>query len=110
MKFFGVRYRYAAYDEAEHVETPVGARCAHCEEPIHTGDDGWVLPLLDRPGHPTEAPFHRACFMRNTIGSVAHQQRLCCCFLRGSTKEDDPALTRRQAAEAAMAYFYWSRN
>jgi hypothetical protein len=60
--------------------------------------------------HPTEAPFHRACFMRSTIGSVAHQQKLCCCFLRGSTKEDDPAITLRQAAEAAMAYFYWSRN
>jgi hypothetical protein len=96
MKFFGDRYLSRPPDtDMEHVATPVGARCAHCEEPITAQDHGWVLP-------PQELSFHHACFLRGVIGSVAHQQRRCSCFIPGSTCSDDPALTRRQAAEAAL--------
>jgi hypothetical protein len=102
MKFFGVRYYSAAYIDAEHVDTPVGETCVHCGEPIESRDDGWVIP-------PGAQPFHRACFMRGIIGSVAHQQRRCSCFVWGSRMEDDPALTRRQAAEAAVRYLEGER-
>jgi hypothetical protein len=95
MKFFGRRYSSPAYAEAEQVDVPLGVRCARCDEAIASGDDGWLTP----------APFHRACFLRGIVGSVAHQQRRCLCFVPGSTVDDDPALTRRQAAEAAERYF-----
>lgn len=105
MKFFGIRYSAPAYEGMECVETPVGSFCAHCDEWIVAGDDGWSLPHYGGPYEPKELAYHRACFMRSTIGSVAHQQRRCSCFVPGSTEEDDPTLTRRQAAEAALAYF-----
>jgi hypothetical protein len=98
MKFFGVRYYSAAYTDAEHVDTPVGASCVHCSEPIAAGDDGWLVP-------PGSQPFHRACFLRGIVGSVAHQQFRCSCFVKGSTAEDEPGLTRRQAAEAAADFY-----
>jgi hypothetical protein len=97
LKFFGPRYLSAAYIDAERVDAPIGESCRHCDEPIVAGDDGWVLP-------PGKQPFHRACFLRGIIGSVAHQQGRCSCFVSGSTRGDDPALTLRQAAEAAADY------
>lgn len=60
MRFFGVRYFSPAYEDAEHVDTPVGEPCAHCGEPIEQGDDGWMIP-------PGPKPFHRACFLRGII-------------------------------------------
>jgi hypothetical protein len=105
VKFFGVRYASAAYQEAERVDPPVGASCARCEEPIVSHDDGWVVPYLGAQGDPSELPYHRACHLRSIIGSVAHQQGRCSCFVPESTEEDDPTLTVRQAAEAAEAYF-----
>jgi hypothetical protein len=98
LKFFGVRYFSPAYEGAEHVDTPIGESCRHCDEPIAAGDDGWVLP-------PGKQPFHRACFLRGIVGSVAHQQHRCSCYVRGSNLEDDPKLTCRQAAEAAADYY-----
>jgi hypothetical protein len=47
-------------------------------------------------------PVHHACFMRPIIGSVAHLQRRCSCYVRDAEEGDDPALTVRQAAEAAL--------
>lgn len=106
MKFFGRRHPYPAYDQGDPVATPLGATCGHCDEPIEPGDDGWILPYIGDPGDPPWLAYHRACNLRNVIGSVAHQQHRCMCFVPGSMEEDDPKLTRRQAAEAAMAYFY----
>jgi len=103
MRFFGTRYSSSVYEGAHGVAIPVGQSCAHCDEPIAPGDDGWVIP-------PEWLPFHRACFLRGVIGSVAHQQRRCGCFVRGSTCNDDPALTRRQAAEAATEFYEGRRE
>lgn len=105
MKYFGHHYRAPAYDECERVEVPVGKPCAHCEEPIEVGDDGWVVPALNA----REIPFHRACQLRMILGSVAHQQRRCSCFVSGSQCGDDSGLTRRQAAEAALEYYIHGR-
>jgi hypothetical protein len=51
---------------------------------------------------------HRACGMRGIIGSVAHQEQRCACFVPGSDEGDPPDMTRREAAEAALAI--WERN
>jgi len=48
-------------------------------------------------------PMHYECLARNELGSVAHQKGECSCF--GGSGEDDPRLTKRQAALAALIYF-----
>jgi hypothetical protein len=48
---------------------------------------------------------HLNCFMRQTIGSVAHQLKQCRCYVPGSTEEDPPGMTKRQAADAAVAVY-----
>jgi hypothetical protein len=71
--------------------------CIHCGEPV-----------LDHEPHDQYAngPIaHRPCFMRALIGSLAHQQQQCSCYVLGSECGDPSDMTRRQAAEAA--YKYW---
>lgn len=104
MKYFG---RLRSVDECERAETPVGKPCAFCEEPIEAGDDGWLMPSIGTKER--EIPFHHACQLRTILGSVAHQQRRCSCFVSGSACGDDPTLTRRQAAQAALGYFIHGR-
>ena len=72
--------------------------CFHCQEPIEPGD--CTVPIGGADGAHL---MHRACLMRLIVGSVAHQQQRCSCH--GGDEEDPPGLTRRQAAEAAYAYF-----
>lgn len=45
---------------------------------------------------------HYECAFRSIMGSVAHIQRRCSCFVAGSEAEDPPGMTRRQAALAAV--------
>jgi hypothetical protein len=52
-------------------------------------------------------PVHHACFMRPIIGSVAHLEKRCGCFVPGADDNDDPNLTPRQAAQAALEL--WER-
>ncbi len=63
--------------------------CGHCEEPLLPGED-------IRKG------LHIECMTRLVLGSVAHQQRRCGCF--GGTEQEDPHLTKREAARAAYQY------
>jgi hypothetical protein len=45
---------------------------------------------------------HVECLLRLTIGSVAHIERRCGCYVAGSTESDPPHMTLREAARAAM--------
>jgi hypothetical protein len=47
-------------------------------------------------------PLHWECMCRLVLGSVAHQERRCHCYIPGSTEEDPAGLTKRQAAQAAL--------
>jgi len=75
--------------------------CVYCAEPLTVaevaratlsslpdGEVGWT---------------HQACAVRQVVGSVAHQQRRCTCD--GGPAHEDEGLTKRQAAEAALAYW-----
>lgn len=99
MKYFGdPKFRK---DHETQIDTPVGIACIHCEEPIVEGDTG----TIDGSGH----VLHYECVLRLVCGSVAHQLQLCMCC--GGTQNDDPALTKRQAACAAAALWHatvWS--
>jgi hypothetical protein len=108
MRYFGT-IRHA---DCEGAATPVGEPCSRCGESIVAGDRGVIMPHvhLDRPS--TDQPLHYECFMRNIVGSVMHQQKLCRCFmpLETACEEDDPRLTKRQAAELATALWYYRQR
>lgn len=92
--FFGPPSMMKSYERQ--VAPPLGQPCAMCDEAIAAGDIGTV----ERGGR----VIHYECMMRSVIGSVGHQKKLCSCY--GGDQEDDPALTRREAAKAAVAYFH----
>jgi hypothetical protein len=80
--------------EDEPVDIPVGQFCCHCDEPIVEGDSGVIY---------ANGPIaHRNCFLRGIFGSVAHIEHRCSCFVKGASEGDDPKMTRRQAADAAV--------
>lgn len=86
--------------DCEHIETPVGIPCINCDEPIEDGDQGIVY---------SNGPVaHRNCFLRATIGSVAHQLKTCSCYIPGAPETDPPELTRREAANLAVEL--WEKN
>lgn len=70
--------------------------CSWCEEPILPGEK--TLPNL-------QPPAHVPCGVRMMVGSLAHVEGRCGCFVEGSEEGDPLGITKRQAAEAAaMAY------
>ncbi len=82
------------------------APCHRCGETVlHTDRHDYYSNVAE--------PVHRECFIRPIIGSVAHIERRCSCFVPGAEEGDDPTLTRRQAALAAykawMKLDLWNR-
>lgn len=68
--------------------------CIWCTEPIAAGERVWRYangPLA-----------HRVCALRQVLGSVAHIERRCGCYVPGSAAGDPEGLTTRQAATAAV--------
>lgn len=94
IRWFGRKYNAPAYRDSPQVPAPAGELCTNCLESILEGDDGW----LDAAGN----PFHRACWYREVIGSLAHVQRRCSCYRPGSTESDPLGLTAREAAEEVL--------
>jgi hypothetical protein len=111
IRFFGHRYLAPMYDDAPEVHPPTGALCAWCGEVFLATDDGIVV---DAVGLETVAlsdgtdglPYHRVCFLRTIIGSVAHVEERCSCFVPGADEGDPPGMTKRQAAELALRRSY----
>jgi len=69
--------------------------CAHCTEPILEGEERM-------PFNAGLVLMHRNCGLRGIIGSLAHLQGRCSCFVPGSTAGDPEGMTLRQAADAAV--------
>jgi len=69
--------------------------CNYCDEPVEEGER--------HPAFRSE-PMHRACGLRLIVGSVAHLQGRCSCYVEGSEANDDPKLTKRQAAEEVARF------
>ena len=70
-------------------------RCEYCDEYIVAGD-AWT----DDAGG---APYHMECFARMVLGSAAHHEGRCSCYVKGADEGDPPGLTKRQGAHAAVA-------
>jgi hypothetical protein len=74
--------------------------CYHCGEPI-VAELAHRITTCDGP-----AQLHHECNFRLIAGSVAHIERRCSCFVAGASETDDPRLSRRQAARAALDAWY----
>jgi hypothetical protein len=66
--------------------------CGHCGEPIRQGERA---PC-------TGTPLHHECQIRLIVGSVAHIEHRCGCYVEGSKENDPPHMTLREAAQAAV--------
>lgn len=83
-------------DEASRVHRPIGKPCAYCDDPIGPDDEGLLLAGSNNP-------WHHECLIRQVVGSVAHQTQTCSCY--GGSGEDDPGISKHEAALRAV--FYW---
>ena len=106
MKYFGNKEHLSL----EKAPTPLGEKCSWCDEQIAEGDDGFIIPHVGALlVEVSEMPRHQECFLREMIGSLAHQQKRCSCF-GGFDEEDSPLVSKRQAAKDAVAYFQRGLN
>jgi len=70
-------------------------RCTWCGE---------ALEQYDR--HPAFSDaVHFECGFRSVVGSVAHIEGRCSCFIAGSDEGDPQGMTKRQAAQSALKTF-----
>ena len=109
MKWYGPDDR-PPFDTSDitRIDTPMDTMCAWCDERIDAQDYGYAIPLV-RPIDAVMTQYrHHECFARCILGSVAHQNRRCSCFVPGSEEEDPPGMTRREAARAALKL--WSER
>lgn len=97
--YFGVRWDAPHFDEAVEVPTPVGEKCLYCREPVVEGESGTLMPVgqIDGPG--TVEPVHIECFLRSTIGDVAHLEGRCTCYGGGDRDERPYRVTARETME-----------
>ena len=103
MQWFGRAYGAPYEADTPHVATPVGEPCLWCEEPMCEGDNGVIVGYIDTSKTPRQVPYHYECYLRQIVGGVNHQLHLCCCSgCAGVLPPDPPAMTRREAADAAL--------
>jgi len=69
--------------------------CGFCNERIEPGQRAPV----------SGSDFHHECHLRLVIGSVAHIERRCGCYVPGSIEGDPAHMTPRQAARAALVLY-----
>lgn len=89
-------FGYPDLTEEERVPTPVGKPCMYCQEVIVEGDLG--IQFL------TGYVQHRECGFRAVIGSVAHLEGRCSCFVDESHEGDPEGMTLREGALAAWQW------
>jgi hypothetical protein len=67
--------------------------CLFCDEEVRPQDKTRTVNESDL--------VHLECMMRQVVGSVGHQNGTCSCF--GGSDEDPPGMTKREAAQEALA-------
>jgi hypothetical protein len=79
--------------------------CVYCDEIVKLEDNADVVltPEGPRPAHPE-------CNFRAIMGSVAHIEKRCDCYVPGSTDHDPPDMTKREAAKAAVRAWHRSHG
>lgn len=103
MKWFGPEAFSHACDATEQSSVPLTV-CSWCDEPFVEDDSGYLIPYMAGDGT-TEIAYHVECWQRQFIGSLAHVEGRCSCYVAGARETDPPDLTLRQAAVAAVETF-----
>lgn len=92
-KWFGKDWGAPICVEEDHIETPIGQACYHCDEIFVEGDRG----VTDMPGH----ALHLECQIRQVVGGVNHIRGTCLCC-GGTDDPDPPDVSKREAARRAV--------
>lgn len=100
MKWFGKSWNAPVCDPRDHITTPVGKPCFYCKESIEENDSGLMHIHIGDTAR--MVPEHYECFLRGIIGSVSHIEKTCSCYFKGSTENDPPGMSLREAARAAV--------
>lgn len=102
--WFGETWHAPACEPEMEVPTPVGEKCLNCEEEIVDGDRGFTMSYFGTQGA-SVVPIHAECQMRSVLGGALCAEGTCVHCGDGSAGaiSDDPRLTRREAAIAAVA-------
>lgn len=77
--------------------------CPYCEEPILEGEETRDIGHLGADG-PAMFRWHIECSARLVIGSIAHIQGRCSCFVEGG-EDDPPGVSLREGARLALAEY-----
>lgn len=72
--------------------------CEYCSEPLLPGDQVSRIVVNGRP-------MHHECGARILLGTLAHVEGRCGCYVPGADEGDPPGMTRRQAATATLAAY-----
>jgi hypothetical protein len=107
MKCFGPLAAQTAL-EFEEAPTPHGEPCAWCGTEISFGDCGFLVPLIGQPGRTLAE--HRECFLRQIVGSVAHQRAACSCFGGRPQPSATTTTPRERRLEALAAVAHWMQH
>lgn len=92
MKWFGKKWPSLICKSFEQTDIP-NKLCAWCGEEFLGDDSGLLLDC--------GTPYHKVCFMREVVGSIEHQKKLCSCY---GGKEQHSG-TSKAEAQAAVDYF-----
>lgn len=80
-------------------------RCIYCDELVTVEDNADTVNTPEGP-----RPAHVECNFRAVMGSVAHIEKRCSCFVPGSEENDPPEMTCREAAKAAVRAWHRSHG
>ena len=76
--------------------------CRYCNEEI--GEKEERMRLMNGEC------MHSECELRAFIGSVAHQRKMCSCYISDSSEGDPLGMTLRQGALAAFAEWKYAKR
>ena len=109
IQYFGAAWN----DEIRKLEerpAPLGDECQWCASPILLGERGLFIPVISPAGRPAHRPEHVECFLRQTLGSIDHQEGRCCCCGQGGTDVARVPRGVSRRSEALDAYRNWIRK
>ncbi len=65
----------------------------------------WCGERVTGPSPAALHPYHYECLFRSIMGSLAHLQGRCSCFVLGSSENDPKGMSLREGAQAAFDYW-----
>jgi hypothetical protein len=76
--------------------------CLFCEEGVDEARPHHQTPYVNAERGVELRVAHHECALRQVLGSVAHLEKRCSCYVEGASEGDPEGMTRREAARAAV--------